>query len=295
MAANLEELLAQYRAKSLEAQAQADEMRSKIGIGTSLATGGLGLVGAIAAPFVAKGIGSLFGLDERSQAEKEAIARIRDVASGGRTAAQSALEYQRARVGQQATQAASMGPARERAARQLVGQEQQLQAQTQVTGRLAEIKAAEQQRASEALAGIETRAGEAERQRQRQLIAGAVTGGLGALSQAYGGYMAGRQRAADLEAQAKGAAAAATSLEGQVKPSAPATTTPVERVTQPMTASAKEALADEAIVPTGAPLLGGPPSVARPLLPVDTLTLDMQQRPPGMLQRAAAGKRKVAR
>lgn len=213
MAASLEELLAQYRAKQAEAQAQSQGLRTTLGAGTALAGGALGLVGAIAAPIASRYLGDLFGLNERTQAEKEAIGQIRNVAMGGRTAAQSALEYQRARVGQQAAQAAAMGPARERAARQIVGQEQRIAAEGQVAGKLAEVKAAEQQRAAEALAGIESRAGEAERQRQRQMISGAITGGLGALGQAYSGYMAGKQQAAMLEAQAKGAAAAAGAVE----------------------------------------------------------------------------------
>ena len=237
MAASLEELMAQYRAKQTEASALAESAGSATNTALAIGGGALGLVGAIAAPIAARYIGDAFGLNERSAAEKAALGRIQNVAEGGRTAAQAALEYQRARVGQQAQQAAAMGPARERAARALVGQEQRIQAEGQVAGRLAEVKSAEQARAQQAIADIETRAGEAERQRQRQMVAGAVTGGLGALAQAYGGYAAGKQRAADLAAQAKGTQAAIdtiTAAQGRTTP--PSAT---QELAKPMTEAAK--------------------------------------------------------
>jgi hypothetical protein len=79
----------------------------------------------------------------------------------------------------------------------------------------------EQQAAQRALADIETRAGEAERQRQRQMMAGAVSGGLGALSQSYGGYLAGKQRQGDLEAQAAGAGEAVKTIQSAMGPTSP--------------------------------------------------------------------------
>lgn len=208
MAATLDELMMLMRAKKAEAQSLASDASSNLNTGLAIGSGALGLVGAIAAPVAAKYIGDAFGLNRRSDAENQAIARVRDVAEGGRTAAQAALEYQRARTQRMSAQAAAQGPARERAARQLVGQEQNIAAQQDLTAQTAQVKMQEQARAQQALTDIETRAGEAERQRQRQLVAGAVTGGLGALSQAYGGYMAGQQRAKDLTAQAAGAQAA---------------------------------------------------------------------------------------
>lgn len=213
MAATLDELLTQYKAKQAETSSLAEDAGSLSS--TLLAAGGgvTGLVGAIAAPIAARYIGDAFGLNKRSAAEEAALNRIRDVAQGGRTAAQTAMEYQRARTARMSAQAAAQGPARERTARQLVGQEQNIAAQQDITAQAAQVKAQEQARAQQALADIETRAGEAERQRQRQMIAGAVTGGLGALAQAYGGYAAGKQRAADLAAQAKGAQAAIDTIQ----------------------------------------------------------------------------------
>ena len=237
MAATLDELLTQYKAKQAETSSLAEDAGSLSS--TLLAAGGgvTGLVGAIAAPIAARYIGDAFGLNKRSAAEEAALNRIRDVAQGGRTAAQTAMEYQRARTARMAAQAASQGPARERTARQLVGQEQNIAAQQDITAQAAQVKAQEQARAQQALADIETRAGEAERQRQRQMIAGAVTGGLGALAQAYGGYAAGKQRAADLAAQAKGAQAAIdtiTAAQGRTTP--PSAT---QDLAKPMTEAAK--------------------------------------------------------
>jgi hypothetical protein len=213
MAATLDELLAQYSAKQAEASSLAQDAGSLSN--TLLAAGGgaTGLIGAITAPIAARYIGDAFGLNKRSAAEEQALGRIRDVAEGGRTAAQTALEYQRARTARMSAQAASQGPARERTARQLIGQEQNISAQQDITAQAAQVKAQEQARAQQALADIETRAGESERQRQRQMVAGAVTGGLGALSQAYGGYMADKQRSKDLAAQAAGAEAAIGSIQ----------------------------------------------------------------------------------
>lgn len=205
--ATLEELLASYRGQ----QSMASTLAAAAPTAASYATGGvLGLVGAIAAPYITKAMTS--GMDRRSPAEEAALKSIRDVAEGGRTAAQSTLEYERGRTARMATQAASMGPARERTARQLVGQEQDIAAQQALAGRAAAVKMQEQAQAQRALADIETRAGESERQRQRQMIAGAVSGGLGALSQSYGGYLAGKQRQGDLEAQAAGAGAAVETI-----------------------------------------------------------------------------------
>lgn len=237
MATSLDELEALYKAKQTEASSMAESAGS---LGSSLlaAGGGVtGLVGAIAAPIAARYIGDAFGLNKRSAAEEQALGRIRNVAEGGRTAAQAALEYQRARVGQQAQQAAAMGPARERAARALVGQEQRIQAEGQVAGRLAEVKASEQARAQQMMADIETRAGESERQRQRQMVAGALTGGLGALAQAYGGYAAGQQRAKDLEAQAKAAGAALDTIKAAQGRTTPLSAT--QELAKPMTEAGK--------------------------------------------------------
>ena len=252
MAASLDELMALYKAKQTEAAALAESAGST-GSALLAAGGGLtGLVGAIAAPIAARYIGDAFGLNRRSAAEEEALGRIRNVAEGGRTAAQAALEYQRARVGQQVQQAAAMGPARERAARALVGQEQRIQAEGQVAGRLAEVKAAEQARAQQAIADIETRAGEPERQRQRQMVAGALTGGLGALAQAYGGYAAGQQRAKDLEAQAKAAGAALDTIKAAQAKAAPPSA--AQELAKPMTEYAKaQQAAGTAAAPVASP------------------------------------------
>ena len=206
--ATLEELLASYKGQQSMASTLAAAAPAA---GAYALSGGLGLVGAIAAPYITNAITS--GMNRRSPAEEAALKSIRDVAEGGRTAAQTTLEYERGRTARMATQAASMGPARERTARQLVGQEQDIAAQQALAGRAAAVKMQEQAQAQRALADIETRAGESERQRQRQMMAGAVSGGLGALSQSYGGYLAGKQRQGDLEAQAAGAGEAVKTIE----------------------------------------------------------------------------------
>jgi hypothetical protein len=213
MAATLDELLAQYQSQQAYAKSQAQDASSGLNTGLAVGSGILGLAGSIAAPFAAQYIGDKFGLNKRSAAEEQALSRIRDVAEGGRTAAQAQLEYQRARTGRMAAQAAAAGPARERSARQLVGQEQNIAAQQDLAGQAAAVKMQEQARAQQVMADIETRAGEAERQRQRQLVAGAITGGLSALSQAYGGYAAGKLRERDLKSQADAAGAAVNSIQ----------------------------------------------------------------------------------
>jgi hypothetical protein len=244
MAATLDELLAQYSAKQAEASSLAQDAGSLSS--TLLAAGGgaTGLIGAITAPIAARYIGDAFGLNKRSAAEEQALGRIRDVAEGGRTAAQTALEYQRARTARMSAQAASQGPARERTARQLIGQEQNISAQQDITAQAAQVKAQEQARAQQALADIETRAGESERQRQRQMVAGAVTGGLGALAQAYGGYAAGKQRAADLASQAKGTQAAIDTIKAAQSRVTPPSV--AQEMAAPMTEAAKAQQAQQA-------------------------------------------------
>lgn len=249
MAASLEELLAQYQAQQAYAESRAKEASSGINTGLAIGSGALGLVGSITAPFAAQYIGDMFGLNKRTAAEERALQSIRDVASGqGRTAAQAALEYQRGRTARMATQAASMGPARERAARQLVGQEQGLAAQQELAGQAASVKMQEQAQAQRALADIETRAGEAERQRQRQMVAGAVTGGLGSLAQSYSGYLAGQQRAKDLQAQAAGSQAAINTIrEAQAKQTP---TLAAQKIAEPIAPSGQAAAASTQPVDT---------------------------------------------
>lgn len=224
--ATLEELLASYKGQ----QSMASTLASAAPTGAlSALSGGLGLVGAIAAPYITDALTS--GMNRRSPAEEAALKSIRDVAEGGRTAAQSTLEYERGRAQRQVAQAAAQAPARQRASTALTAQENQLEADTRLSGMASATKMQEQQAAQRALADIETRAGEAERQRQRQMMAGAVSGGLGALSQAYGGYLAGKQRQGDLEAQAAGAGEAVKTIESAMKttsqPLSAATAAPV--------------------------------------------------------------------
>lgn len=242
MAASLEELMAQYKAQQKQASTLAADIGSASSAGLAAVGGVTGLVGAVAAPIAARYIGDAFGLNERSEAEKRALSRIGNVAEGGRTAAQAALEYQRGRVGQQAAQAAAMGPARERAARQLVGQEQRISAESQLSGQAAQVKAQEQARAQQFLADVESRAGEAERQRQRQMVAGAVTGGINALATTYASYQADKKRAEDLKAQAAGAQAAIDMIKSaQDKGAQPSV---AQKVAEPIT-KAGQAFFDE--------------------------------------------------
>lgn len=206
--ATLEELLASYKGQQSMASTLAANAPSA---GSYFSGGILGLVGAIAAPYITDAMTS--GMNRRSPAEEAALKSIRDVAEGGRTAAQTTLEYERGRAQRQVAQAAAQAPARQRASTALTAQENQLEADTRLSGMAAATKMQEQQAAQRALADIETRAGEAERQRQRQMMAGAVSGGLGALSQSYGGYLAGKQRQGDLEAQAAGAGEAVNTIQ----------------------------------------------------------------------------------
>lgn len=238
MAASLEELLAQYKAQQAQASTMAEAAAGVAPALIAAGTGGVGLIGSIAAPIAARYIGDAFGLNKRSAAEEAALGRIRNVAEGGQTAAQAALEYQRGRTGRMATQAAAMGPARERAARQLVGQEQNIAAQQDITAQQAQVKMQEQARAQQAIADIETRAGEAERQRQRQMVAGAVTGGLSALAQSYGGYLAGQQRAKDLQAQAAGSQAAIDTIKQAQARKTPKSV--AQKMAEPMTNAGQE-------------------------------------------------------
>ena len=248
MAATLDELLAQYQAQQKQASTMAEAAAGAAPALLAAGTGGVGLIGAIAAPIAARYIGDAFGLNRRSAAEEAALGRIRNVAEGGQTAAQAALEYQRGRTGRMATQAAAMGPARERAARQLVGQEQNIAAQQDITAQQAQVKMQEQARAQQAVADIETRAAEAERQRQRQMVAGAVTGGLGSLAQSYSGYLAGQQRAKDLQAQAAGSQAAIDTIrEAQAKQTP---TLAAQKIAEPIAPSGQAAAASTQPVDT---------------------------------------------
>jgi len=210
--ATLQELLASYKGQKTMAQTLADAAPT---VASYALSGGLGLVGAIAAPYITELITS--GTNRRSPAEEAALKSIRDVAEGGRTAAQSTLEYERGRAQRQVAQAAAQAPARQRASTALTAQENQLEADTRLAGMASATKMQEQQAAQRALADVETRAGEAERQRQRQMMAGAVSGGLGALSQSYGGYLAGKQRQGDLEAQAAGAGEAVNTIQNAMR------------------------------------------------------------------------------
>lgn len=240
--ATLEELLASYKGQ----QSMASTLAAAAPAAASYAlSGGLGLVGAIAAPYITDAITS--GMNRRSPAEEAALKSIRDVAEGGRTAAQTTLEYERGRAQRQVAQAAAQAPARQRASTALTAQENQLEADTRLSGMAAATKMQEQQAAQRALADIETRAGESERQRQRQMMAGAVSGGLGALSQSYGGYLAGKQRQGDLEAQAAGAGEAVKTIESAMgTTSQPLGATPAAPVVAPVPVAAAPAIPVEA-------------------------------------------------
>lgn len=252
--ATLEELLASYKGQ----QSMASTLAAAAPTAASYATGGvLGLVGAIAAPYITEAIAGK--MNRRSPAEEAALKSIRDVAEGGRTAAQSTLEYERGRAQRQVAQAAAQAPARQRASTALTAQENQLEADTRLSGMAAATKMQEQQAAQRALADIETRAGEAERQRQRQMMAGAVSGGLGALSQSYGGYLAGKERQGDLDAQAAGAGEAVKTIQ-----SAMGTTS------QPLVAASASPVKPAPVAAPANPIAGPAPRIAPTL---DTLTL----------------------
>lgn len=252
--ATLDELLASYKGQ----QSMASTLAANAPTAAAYAlSGGLGLVGAIAAPYITNAITS--GMNRRSPAEEAALKSIRDVAEGGRTAAQSTLEYERGRAQRQVAQAAAQAPARQRASTALTAQENQLEADTRLSGMAAATKMQEQQAAQRALADIETRAGESERQRQRQMMAGAVSGGLAALSQSYGGYLAGKERQGDLDAQAAGAGEAVKTIQ-----SAMGTTS------QPLVAASASPVKPAPVAAPANPIAGPAPRIAPTL---DTLTL----------------------
>lgn len=169
--------------------------------GSGFDPGGLGLaIGtSVLGPLVAKGIGSLFGLDEPSEAERmaaaqreDAIRRLREQAEG-RTA--SAAELQARQQQQRTVQALSSLAARGTAQQQAGAQRAAMQAAPEIMAQqgatAAAARAAEMERARNALAQTQMMSaqqgaaqGMADRQYMQRLIGAGVQGAAGIVGQA---------------------------------------------------------------------------------------------------------------
>jgi hypothetical protein len=143
------------------------------------------------------------------------------------------------------------------------------------------VKAQEQARAQQFLADVESRAGEAERQRQRQMVAGAVTGGINALATTYASYQADKKRAEDLKAQAAGAQAAIDMIKSaQDKGTQPSV---AQKVAEPMTeggksfVSGRQAVAQEPVASAGQAVAQEPVASAGQSMPTPEQTYESYQ------------------
>lgn len=148
-----------------------------------------------AAPFIAKGIGSLFGLDENSEEENRAAARRQQVvdrltaAAEGRapSAAQLAATAQQQRTQQALQGLAQRGSVQQRAGNVRAAMQAAPEVMAQQGAQLAATRAAEMESARNALAqaqmgiaNMEAAQGAAKRQYMQGLIGGAMSGAASA-------------------------------------------------------------------------------------------------------------------
>lgn len=146
-------------------------------------TASLLAAGASAAtPFVSKVLGSAFGLDEASQAEKNAVAEMNRVAQGGTTQAQAGAAYQRGKTLQDLQAMASKGTAQQRAGLQHQAMLQAPEIQAQQAAQLADIRAREQERARSLAAQYEAVRAAKELKSKQQMLGGAIEGAGGILA-----------------------------------------------------------------------------------------------------------------
>ena len=160
---------------------------------------GGGLIG-LASPFIAKGLGSLFGLDEPSDAEKRATAlreaslqRLRDAAEGKTASpAQLAAFQQQQRTVNALASMAQKGTVQQRAGNVRAAMQATPEVMAQQGAVAAQTRAAEMSNARSQLAGqemaaanAEAAAGLADRQYTQKLIGAGISGGAAMAGDAF--------------------------------------------------------------------------------------------------------------
>lgn len=232
---------------------------------------------SVLAPIISKGIGSLFGLDQPSEQEREAartqqqaLTELR-AAAEGRAASPAQLEaqYARNRAMQALAGMAQQGTAQQRAGNVRMAMQKAPEIMAQQGALASHARAEEMSRAREALAGLSARvaeqqaaAGRAGRQYTQSLIGAGIQGiGAGAVA----GLEAGKSEGADRLSQSEIARYNASPERGAwTQPKA----VDMARSTQAQTASpslaAQTALGGSAVAPTSmvAPPAGAPMAVA---------------------------------
>jgi hypothetical protein len=178
----LDQLLSLLKRRELDAQGAAEAAAKGAAGGGKL--GGLpgALVGAglsIATPFVTKALGSLFGVSDAEEEERQALDRakapFRAVAQGGTTQGQAGIAYARGRTLQDLASQTKR-----------VSAQQLADTQAQYSAQLSDLRSREQERARAMLGSIEQL--EAERaaksaQRQRQALSQGIAGAVVPLAQ----------------------------------------------------------------------------------------------------------------
>lgn len=135
-----------------------------------------------ATPFVSKILGSAFGVDEASQAEKNAMSELNRVAQGGTTQAQAGAAYQRGKTLQDLQAMAAKGTAQQRAGLERQAMLQAPEIQAQQAAQLADIRSREQERARSLAAQYEANRAARELSSKQKMLAGAVEGAGGILA-----------------------------------------------------------------------------------------------------------------
>lgn len=140
-------------------------------------TGSLLAAGVSSAlPFVSKALGSAFGLDEASDAEKAAIGELNRVARGGTTQAQAGAAYARGKTLADLQAMASKGTAQQQAGAQRAAMQAAPEAMAQQAAQLADLRSREQERARALAAQYESMRAARELQSKQRMMAGAVGG-----------------------------------------------------------------------------------------------------------------------
>lgn len=218
MAASMEELLMQYKAQQAEAEARAKKLQEANTVSNAIGSSSLGAVGAIAAPIAANFLTEVFGLNKRSAGESAAMAGLQNVAQGGTTQAQAGINYARSQAQSRLAGEAARGTAQQQASAQRQAMRIGQEGQAQFAAQLADKRAQEQEQAMRTVASMEKQYADEQRRRTGMMVAGSIEGGLGALSKAYGGYLANKQRVEDLTSQAEGAGAALNMINEKAEP-----------------------------------------------------------------------------
>ena len=136
---------------------------------------------SVLGPLVAKGLGSMFGLDEPSERERAAREGLQRLA-GGRVAtpAQLMLQQQKNDTLKNLQSLASRGTAQQQAGNVRAAMQAAPGIQQQQAGQLAALRASEMQQAQSALSQLEQQQGSQDRKYMQGLIGAGVSGAAGA-------------------------------------------------------------------------------------------------------------------